>query len=582
MGKSVGLEIHARGVRAVEVHGRGKGLRVSRYVETDVASRGGAPDPEELREALESIFKRAKYSRHHVVASVEAHETVVREIPVPFKAEDQIRKVIKFEAEHHLHDCDADDVIVQYTRVSESKDGTNLLVFASRKADISRRIEYTRSVGVEPLALDLDALAYLNTVRAAGLLEETPTCVLLNIAHRSTEMVFVEEGELRALRSVRMGVDSIAHGLARDMDIDVAEADSKLNELVTGAEDDGDLLLPVGGELEEKKETEKSHAELEHDLFEQKREEFVARLKREFVRSTAALRGSRQPTKIVATGPGLRVPALLDHLGQRLGIPIEVFKPRDHFRARLDESTAADFDTGAAVPLGLALKGLGSDSTGVDFRQEELKVANKFELLKNALAVTVTLLFLGLMALSFYFVYMRSTLAEERYEPQVTKAYQSFSQVAQKYNALEEALVPARYKVNPSDVELAGPPAEAIQRFVSKLRVMRRRLQDIVGDTQGLPPITSALKMWNDIFSRIATVHEEIEYIDFESIEIKQDSVVLMIVVPSVAAAERLDEALQKLDVLQDFQLEPYRVTPLPNTDKQRARLAFKKRRSRR
>ena len=42
MGRSVGLEIHTRGVRAVELVGSGKKVRVQRYIERPVTPRGGA------------------------------------------------------------------------------------------------------------------------------------------------------------------------------------------------------------------------------------------------------------------------------------------------------------------------------------------------------------------------------------------------------------------------------------------------------------------------------------------------------------------------------------------------------------
>ncbi|MDH3591277.1 MAG: pilus assembly protein PilM, partial [Planctomycetota bacterium] len=228
MAKSVGLDIHARGVRAVEVAGRGKNFKVTRYMDREVTARGGAADPEELRAALAEIFK--SFSKNHVITNIEAQETIVREIPIPFKSDDQIRKVIKYEAEHHLHNCDADDVIVQYTKIGETADATNLLVFAARKTEVSRRIEHARSAGVEPLKMDLDALALYRAVSLAGHFDETPNAVVLNIGHRATTLVFVGDGDVRALRSVRIGVDSIAQGLARDMDIDFYEADHKLSE----------------------------------------------------------------------------------------------------------------------------------------------------------------------------------------------------------------------------------------------------------------------------------------------------------------------------------------------------------------
>jgi type IV pilus assembly protein PilM len=579
MSKSVGLEIHARGVRAVELRGRGRKFRVVKYMERPLTPRGGAPDPAELEAALADIFKAGRFSRNHVVASVEAHETIVREIPVPFKADDQIRKVVKYEAEHHLHDCDADDVIVQYTKVGESKEGTNLLVFAVRKADIGRRIEYARSAGVEPLAIDLDALAFYYAARAAGLLEQTPNCVLLNIAHRSTEMVFVADGEVKAVRSDRMGVDSIAHGLARDMDIELVEADTKLHGMA-GDGKELDLLVPAEDAAGGRRETEKSHAELERDLFAQKRDEFVARLKREFVRSSAALRSLGEPERIVASGPGLAVPGLLEHLGKRLGVAVEAFQPSRAFPCKLNGTSEAAFDAGAGVALGLAIKGLGEDPLDIDFRQEELTVANRFELLKGTLAVSVTLVFLALMAASFFFVKKARSLENERYAAILTDAYKPFKDVALKYNSLGEAFVPAREQVNPGYVESdqAGPRHQAISRMVSTLRRMSRSLQSQVGDKE-LPQITSALKVWNDIFTVISGMHAQIGYIDFELVEVEQEKVTLNMIVPSAAVVDKLKVPLSEIGFLKDMELEPLSVTPVRNTDFQRVSFRWRERR---
>ena len=101
MSKSVGLDIHARGVRVVEVQGRGRKVKVTRYVEKDVTPRGGALDPEELRDTLAEIFKSG-FSKHHVVAGVDTSDTVVREIPVPFQSDDQMGKGDRLAAQEIL------------------------------------------------------------------------------------------------------------------------------------------------------------------------------------------------------------------------------------------------------------------------------------------------------------------------------------------------------------------------------------------------------------------------------------------------------------------------------------------------
>ena len=573
MGKAVGLEIHARGVRAIELVGSGKKIKVQRYTERSVAQRGGQPDPEELQDALNEIFRGGRFAKSVVIGCVDAHDTVTREIPVPFKADDQIRKVIKYEIEHHLHDCDADDVIVQYLKVGDSGEGTNLLVFAAKKVDIARRIDACRSGGVELLAIDLDELGVLHAVEYAGLLEETPNCVIVNIGQRSTELLFVADGALRAVRSVRMGIDSIAQGLARDMDIELAEADAKLIEISAG-EGEGDLIIPADGGLDDRADTEKSHAELERDLFRQKRDEFVARLKREFVRSSAALRGGGEAERIVLTGPGLRVPGLVDMLSVRLGRPIEAFRPSDHFAGTIiagkkgvgktgsgknggmsAEELKADFDASSALVIGLALKGLGHDSIGLDFRQEELKVANKFELLKNPLAVAVTLVFLALMVGSFLFVYQKSTLRRDIYARIQTDAFKQFNLVCDDFNKLGDSLVPERLRVQAQDIEDQPKPYETLNRYNRQLRKMQRHLHSKVGG-QGLDPIESALGRWNAIMGAVQKNHKDISYIDFDTIEIKQKSARITIIVRDATAAKQIERAISALPEMEGLKPE--------------------------
>ena len=167
-------------------------------------------------------------------------------------------------------------------------------------------------------------------------------------------------------------------------------------------------------------------------------------------------------------------------------------------------------------------------------------------------------------------------ILEQRYDDLVLKAYQSFSQVTQKYNDLGGTLVTARERIDPGQVEMDGPRPEAIKRFVRRLKRMRTKLTRWVGDDKGLPPITSALKTWNDIFGVIAKLHKELEYIDFERIIIKQDKVEIAVIVPSVAAIERLEEPLSGLKVMQGMKFDPdFTIRPVPDTNKQGATLEW-------
>ena len=118
-----------------------------------------------------------------------------------------------------------------------------------------------------------------------------------------------------------------------------------------------------------------------------------------------------------------------------------------------------------------------------------------------------------------------------------------------------------------------------MKRFLSALERMKRNLHTIVGDTKGLPQITSALQVWDDIFAAAKKVHSEIDYIDFETVEISQTRVTLVMILPTVEASSILEGALKKVEFLAAMELEVGRATPFG--DKQKISFNYKSTRKR-
>ena len=80
-----------------------------------------------------------------------------------------------------------------------------------------------------------------------------------------------------------------------------------------------------------------------------------------------------------------------------------------------------------------------------------------------------------------------------------------------------------------------------------------------------------------DLERVVAENHEAVDYIDFESIEVTQNRVNLGMILPSVAAGERMEEALKKIEFLQGMELEPWSANPISNTSFQRITFTFKR-----
>ena len=103
MARATGIHISGSAVRVADVEGSDRKLKIRGYGEAVVPA---VPDEERvgaLTKAIKEAFKAAKASRDQVVLGIPVRDCVIREITVPFTQIDQIAKVIKFEAEPHLH-----------------------------------------------------------------------------------------------------------------------------------------------------------------------------------------------------------------------------------------------------------------------------------------------------------------------------------------------------------------------------------------------------------------------------------------------------------------------------------------------
>jgi len=66
-------------------------------------------------------------------------------------------------------------------------------------------------------------------------------------------------------------------------------------------------------------------------------------------------------------------------------------------------------DLVGATAVGLALKGIGYDKSGIDFRKEEFTFAGKFEKAKRGVACSLVLLFVFFFILAYNYAWSRWT-----------------------------------------------------------------------------------------------------------------------------------------------------------------------------
>ena len=511
MARVVGLDIGAHRVRLVEVEAAGKGLRVVRLGERDLDAVPDGGDREDVvRTAVDALFRDTRSSRGEVVLSWGAEACILREINVPFRAEDQIRKVAKFEFESHLHSQAIEEVVVDFVRVAETREGSRLLAVAAPKAPLRARLAALDRVKIDPVAVDVDVAALVEAAATAGALAEHPSSVLLDVGSRSTKIALVLEGHLLTARALRGGVDGLAGAIEKDLGVDAGAASSRAVE--GGPREDDLLSVPGVAVASDAPAGERSAASLEVAVVEDRRSDFLDRLCREVTRTVATAAPGVTFGALLVTGRGSLIPGVRERLAASVGLPVQ---PLDLFRGipnPVPPDKAEEANAVYAVALGAAARALRLGPTNLDLRREDLAFARRFDQVKGSLAAA-----LGLCIVAVGFLLWRAKTEKEASErdfaAMVSTAKATTDDVEKRYEGVvgkERAQNLAR----PS-----GAPLQAIPDAHRRAKQMHDTLRNELGLSTDVPPIVSSLEVFKRVHQAVTSVRERVEYclVDEES-----------------------------------------------------------------
>lgn len=497
MARAVGLDIGTRTLKVVEMTGSAKSFKVQRVVLREIPS---SPPPSDARaavpidedappwsrdaavvEILREVFTSLKLPTEDVCATFDAGATSSREITVPFTEIEQIRKVIRFQAEEHLHSTSIDDVVVNWIKTGDARDGSRITIFASPKAKLAEQLGMLRRAGIEPASVDLDSTALFTALDALGTWEESPNAIALDIGARSTTLMLVANGRPRMVRSFLVGVSTL--GAGRGAERPAASPD----DLFVTADAAQDGSAPTG------------------ELISEKGAEFVRKLHRESILSLGSVSTETPPTRLLLTGGGALAPGVAEALGERFGLPTETidFCVRTGCKDAGPDPEFAGASIGPAI--GCALRMLGSNPLGIELLREDFAPKNRFDVIRTTLATTVTLLFL---VVGIYTYGLREQLRAEKAEYnrraapvdnmmfQVEKAYLNGRKAIEKGQAEEQARLLIQ----------RGLPRDSSRIAAIRGRMIRyyRELTTDLNIRSDIPELPSAVKCQYEIYNALS------------------------------------------------------------------------------
>ncbi|MFG0315713.1 MAG: pilus assembly protein PilM [Planctomycetota bacterium JB042] len=553
MANYVGIDMGPTQVRILEAEGSVKKLNVTRFRRVDIRTADEALASsflsKEHGDLVDEAMREAKVSREPVAMSWNSDHTIFRELDLPFTSDEQIRRVIKYEAESHLLNCDIDDVVVSSYKLREEREKSHLMVMAVRKDHLLNRFEVLSRAGVDPLMVDLDVMSTFNAISGLGYAEENGSFVVLDCGRRTTNLLLVSEGRLVSGRAIRLGSDSVAARLAADLGGEALAGDAaQLLEDRT----EGDLVAPVVPT--EPPETEKSSGELAQGIAADKVGDYYGKLSREVKRTLAVSRlpESFEIEKILITGPGSRLAGFAEEVAEKLGIdaPVERLDWLDRVEHSLVGDDAQVLEDEGLTSLGLAYKLAGHDATGIDFRQEECRYARRFDQVKEpAIYFCGFLLFLVLLW-NLFDVRSLSVKTPFLFKTKSADIARIHKPAFDLYRAAmgKDAVLPEKY---------SEPSKLSINHMRQRMQIKIDDLKSQLGRGGAIPELPSALIMWRDCFAAIQKRMDAIGKLLLEDMTIvvrqqQQPVIELTGNVTSNAALDQLIGALNEIEGIEE------------------------------
>jgi type IV pilus assembly protein PilM len=562
MPRAVGLDVGSRLLKLAELSGSPKSFKVQRFLVEELPTGEGEDGDAARAETIRRIFAENKLGKDDVCVSFDAGTTVFRDVTVPFRQDDQIERVVRFEAENHLHGRAIEDVVVNWVRTGETKEGSQIIVMAAPKAELAERLALLRRADIEPASVDLDATALYTACEATGVFGESPNVVILEIGARTTNLLLVDGGRLRTVRAFVVGADAVTAAVAQDLALPPGDAARHVQ--APGETDTGALLVPavhVSSPSREARETSKSVAELERDVTTGRRDDFVRKLEREVMRSITSSRAVNAPEKILVSGGGSLMPGLREALAERFGLPVEPLGLLTRVGYAAVPAVGADpllAEAVSPVAIGCALRLLGADPLGVELRREEFAPTNTFEVVKIVLATAVTLLVALLGGLAY--------LARDRFERErtlfavvQTRARSILLNVEKRYQQdIGGKMDDAADKEAKRVADAIPNDADYLLSVRTRLSRRYRELEDNLGLSKDIPAIKSALLAWVEIYKALESVpRDDHGWFRVNKMSVSQQSASLTIEIQDEPVKDKVVAALTKSPYIQERAKEP-------------------------
>ena len=278
-------------------------------------------------------------SFHGISLGISGPDVIVKQITLPLLSDEEVATALRFEARKHLP-FDPQGMIIDYQIIGRfpSEKRLELLLAAVSEQHLGEHVAPLRALDMDADIVDAAPLALTNAVMY-NMEQSAEAHLLLDIGHLSSHLALYHRGHPFFARRIGFGGMHLTKAISNRLQIPFAEAEEW--KLAAGSDQPGFVVDWKSREMAAVLEV------IENDLGEELRRSFA------FYSTMGSL---PDPARLWVSGGSARLPGLVAHMGQALGMSVMLFNPLEHFNGSPRGGSRPTLGPQFAQAFGLAMR----------------------------------------------------------------------------------------------------------------------------------------------------------------------------------------------------------------------------------
>lgn len=279
---------------------------------------------QELSLLIRNTLKRMGVRSSDIITEIAGPWTVARHLVMPDLADDEMREAIRWGSKgdfpFSLEEAIIDFYKLKVLKQEEEKTEAEIIFAAATREVVEERVGLLKGAGLKPLFIANPPFSLMQTYRITQPVPWSETAVVIDLGHSSTQIIVLNQGELKFSREIGVAGDAFTQSL-----IGVYEKDGQRSEI--DEENAEEVKIKIG--LSEEVEDDLVLEGVPVDQLQKRLWAVMDRLLLEVERSLNYYKSEFKDydiQRILVTGGGSLLKGLPEALEKNLEIPIHFFK----------------------------------------------------------------------------------------------------------------------------------------------------------------------------------------------------------------------------------------------------------------